>query len=150
MKLDDQVRDLVGNIWRSMLGLEVETMEGADPIPGQVISGFVHISGTFQGAVGLSCEAGFASEAATIMFGIPLDEVKATEMHDAIGELANMIGGNVKGLVPGSNHLSLPTVIDGASYAICIPGASLMRSIPLRSGGHLLQVSLFKSDRKAA
>ena len=41
----------------------------------------------------------------------PLDRVR-----DAVGELANMIGGNVKALLPGPSRLSLPALIENADY----------------------------------
>ena len=38
------------------------------------------------------------------------EDASASDLTDAIGELANVLGGNVKGLLPGPSLLSLPTV----------------------------------------
>jgi chemotaxis protein CheX len=40
----------------------------------------------------------------------PLDD---EDVADAVGELANMIGGNIKGLMPGPSVLTLPVVASG-------------------------------------
>jgi len=37
-----------------------------------------------------------------------------------MGELANMIGGNLKGILTSGLHLSMPSVVDGEySYRVC-------------------------------
>jgi chemotaxis protein CheX len=46
--------------------------------------------------------AGFASD----------EEVSESEVADALGEVANMLGGNLKGMQPPGSSLSLPRVAD--------------------------------------
>jgi len=41
------------------------------------------------------------------------DDVAADDVGDALGEIANVIGGNVKGLLPDRSVLSLPVVAFG-------------------------------------
>ena len=41
--------------------------------------------------------------------------------QDAIGELTNMLGGNVKGLVAEPSRLSLPTVVEGDRFSVRVP-----------------------------
>ncbi|QCC78154.1 chemotaxis protein CheX [Nocardioides daphniae] len=41
------------------------------------------------------------------------DEPSEADVVDAVGELVNMVGGNVKSLVPGPSQLSLPLVATG-------------------------------------
>ncbi|PYG01042.1 Chemotaxis phosphatase CheX [Georgenia satyanarayanai] len=40
----------------------------------------------------------------------PGEPVAVQDLRDALGEIANVIGGNLKGLMTGSNALSLPVV----------------------------------------
>ncbi|MBD8062679.1 chemotaxis protein CheX [Oceanitalea stevensii] len=40
----------------------------------------------------------------------PTEPVAVEDLRDALGEIANVIGGNLKGLMTGSNALSLPVV----------------------------------------
>ncbi len=42
--------------------------------------------------------------------GMEVDEVTEDDVADALGELANMIGGNVKSILPELSALSLPHV----------------------------------------
>jgi len=48
----------------------------------------------------------------------PQDPVEQDDVRDALGEIANVIGGNVKGLLPERSALSLPVVtFDGREPA---------------------------------
>ena len=41
---------------------------------------------------------------------------------DALGELANMIGGNLKALLPSNVGLSLPSIVRGNDYVVRLRG----------------------------
>jgi chemotaxis protein CheX len=44
------------------------------------------------------------------MFAMSEDELSEEEIRDAVGEIVNMVGGNLKGIVEGESSLSLPCV----------------------------------------
>lgn len=98
-------------VWTSFLG-------GDDPLmPGPVFAGpvawssSVSISGDWEGAVSLELSAVAAEAVAHRMLGV--DVAVEEDLADAVGEMVNMIGGNVKGLVDGVSALSLPLVAAG-------------------------------------
>jgi chemotaxis protein CheX len=51
-----------------------------------------------------------ADRIANGMFGSEAGELSEEEIHDAMGEVVNVIGGNAKGMVDLDCHLSLPCV----------------------------------------
>ena len=53
---------------------------------------------------------------------MPDDALSIELLHDALAELTNMIGGNLKALLPGPSFLCLSAVIEGANYKVCVPG----------------------------
>jgi len=57
------------------------------------------------------CSAAAARNAAAALLGVELDDVTTEDVTDALGELANIIGGNVKSLLPEPCALSLPHVL---------------------------------------
>jgi chemotaxis protein CheX len=69
-----------------------------------------------------------------------------------LGEIANLVGGNIKSLLPGTNLLSLPTVVDGKQLQAKLPGTegALILRVPLRSAGHQFAVSLLSKKNMAA
>jgi len=51
----------------------------------------------------------------------PREDVATADVRDALGEIANVIGGNVKGLLPEHPALSLPVVVFGGSAPDGVP-----------------------------
>ena len=94
----------------------------------------------------MSCPAELAREVASVMFGVEPADVSASELSDAIGELANMTGGNLKALLPELTMLSLPSVTEGTDYSVRIPGARLVTAIAFEVLGKAVVVSLLRSD----
>lgn len=87
------------------------------------ITSCVSLAGEWQGSVLVHCneEAAYALTAA--LFMLEPHEVTADEVADAIGEVANIIGGNLKGLLPEPTTLSIPAVTSGESYRVKVPNA---------------------------
>lgn len=61
----------------------------------------------------LLCNAAFARRIAAQMFMCTSEDVCDTKAADAVGELINIIGGNVKGAIGGDGTLTLPKVQKG-------------------------------------
>ena len=75
----------------------------------------VAISGAWDGRVLLCFSPPAARRAAAALLGVEeADEVGDVDVADAVGELANIIGGSVKSLMPQPTVLSLPAVSHGA------------------------------------
>jgi CheY-specific phosphatase CheX len=95
-----------------MLGVDLSgggnwTATGYEEHP---LQGSIQIAGAWQGAVVLSCSPEYARSMAAGMFGAEPDSLSAADVNDALGELVNVIGGNLKQLLPAPCHLSLPAV----------------------------------------
>jgi len=74
-------------------------------------SGAVSVSGEWHGmiAVDLAGESAEALARGMLALG-EHEEVDPVELSDVVGEFANIVGGNVKSLMPGPSSLSLPLV----------------------------------------
>lgn len=100
-------------MWTCFLGqgdLFVPSYERED-LGTHLLAASVEITGGWSGRVSLDLTATSAEAAAQLMMGRPV--VSATDVVDAVGELVNMIGGNLKGLVPAPSALGLPHVSKG-------------------------------------
>lgn len=105
------VEAVVEEVWRSFVG-EVEPLLPGTAAAGAQWSANVSISGTWEGSVTVEVADAVAIELTRRMLGIstsPVDE----DVADAVGEVVNMIGGNIKSLLPGPSTLSLPAVAAG-------------------------------------
>ena len=144
MEANDEINELVGDIWGSVLGIP------AAPAPADVrveeprLTGFVHIQGDWEGTVTVDCPLPLATEAAAAMFGMAVDELSKEEIDDALGEITNMTGGGIKSMLPGSCKLSLPTVIEGKGFTVNVPGTEMVNDLTYAAGGSWMAVRVLQ------
>ena len=107
------VERVVAETWSSLLGIAPLLLSGGSGAPATGES-WVHaavvVEGPWNGTVRLSAPASLAARCAATMLDVPVSSVDAATTADAFGELANVVGGNLKSLMPPVCHLSLPSV----------------------------------------
>ncbi len=105
----EDVRVVTNDVWTSFLAshepLEWSPAPLAEP---EVVRASVEIRGEWDGAVTLEMPPAAALTATRTM--LTRDEVDHGDVLDALGELVNMIGGNIKSLLPSGSTLGLPMV----------------------------------------
>jgi chemotaxis protein CheX len=142
---DEEVLGITRDVWESFTGRAIDVVDGQlHRDGGGVTVGCVTVSGEWQGSVLLACPAQLARMAASAMFDVPAGELDDQEVADALGELTNMIGGNIKSLIPGPSRLSMPAVTAGASPTVKPPRAALVSTVSLACEGLPLTVSVWR------
>ena len=84
------------------------------------ITGMVGFAGIYSGVISIHCPVALALQITSSMLGMECDEVNE-DLNDAIGEIANMLGGSVKQVLSKGGmdvKLSIPTVISGEDYTV--------------------------------
>ena len=143
---DDDIRQLTQTVWESTTGIPLEPHGSPSCSSGtRTVSACVQITGAWGGAVLLHTPERAAREAAAAIFQCDPAKVTVTEMQEAVAELANMIAGNIKALVPEPSHLSLPTVIEGGDFSSRIPGSRTANRVLLSSNGVDIGVTVLES-----
>jgi chemotaxis protein CheX len=102
----------------------------------------VQISGAWTGSVMLGMSPEVASAAAGVMFKISATECTDIDRQEVAAELANMIGGNIKSLLPGPSFLSLPTIMFGSNVDQMLDVELIEQSVFISKEGPI-QVRLF-------
>jgi len=101
------VTELTQLVWTTMLGLEAH--DGSALAESAAITTAVDISGAWEGTIAMSFPPSLARKLATA-----LDEgaepPSESEVNDALCEIVNMVGGNLKAMLPGPSELSPPRV----------------------------------------
>ncbi|MDR0556260.1 MAG: chemotaxis protein CheX [Treponema sp.] len=94
-----------------------------DSIVGNDISSVIGLTGEARGAVIVSMHEKLAIKLTDILTGAPHTKLD-DDVTDAIGEIVNIIAGNVKQRLEESMRMviSLPTIIQGSGHAIKWPG----------------------------
>lgn len=146
MELDDtQMREVVESVWLSTIGLTITpTMNMSPPEEefGKFLFGQAQITGAYSGVVTITCPQPLARQAMSIMCDVDQDSLTDSEVRDALGEVTNMISGNVKSLLPGPSSLTLPTVGDGFNDGLSVAGAKLVQRVAFDCLGELLVVTV--------
>ena len=141
----EHIIEITREVWSSFLQLELEPVDpDTMPVDGPRFTGVVNISGAWQGSVVVECAAAHAVAAAEAMFAAEPGSLSGDEVGDALGELTNMVGGNIKSLLPAPSALALPSVAEGDSYTVRVPGADLVSKVALVCASGIVHVSLWK------
>lgn len=141
--IDSDIEDITRTIWTTLFDLDLELGGVSLPGPESTVTSCVQIDGDWHGALVLQCPLELGRSLATAMFQGD-SEPDVGQVRDALGELANMTGGNVKAVLPGSCRVSLPAVVVGSDYDLSIVGTSTVSAVSFICNGHPLLVTLFK------
>ena len=143
---ESELVEITELVWNSMLDLPLVLRVPGDPAPARngsrTFTGCVQVTGAWEGAITVHCSEELARTITAAMFGSEPEETTNEEVSDALGELANMIGGNVKALMPEPCKLSLPTVADGVDYRLKIPGTQPLTAVVWTCGDEPLMVRI--------
>jgi chemotaxis protein CheX len=85
----------------------------------------VHLSGVWNGALLFECDRRQACQFAGRFLSMNPPEVVTDDVRDVLGELANMIGGNMKSAMATGLSLSMPSVTDGSDYGLRVCGSEI-------------------------
>jgi chemotaxis protein CheX len=76
--------------------------------------------------------------------GIGLPAAIDDDVRDVMGELANMVAGNLKSLLPKGVDLSMPSVVVGSDYSLHVCGVNAMERMTFSSGAGDFRVTLIE------
>ncbi|MBL8174966.1 MAG: chemotaxis protein CheX [Bryobacterales bacterium] len=121
-----ETAQIVTDVFQTMLGMQVEaTAEQWVPQPGTMTSA-IFFAGNWKGAVLIECTELQARRWTAKLMSIPEPDSITDDVRDAMGEIANMVGGNLKSVLPSGVGLSMPSVVQGRDYSLRICGGNLV------------------------
>ena len=133
----NELVQIVNSVFGAMMDLQSSEC-GSNWFPEEDrLTAAVHLTGDWNGAALLECNREQACRFAGRFLSIDPPETVDDMVRDVLGELANMIGGNLKGLLTPGIHLSLPAIVNGSDYAFRICGAEVQRRLTFQCAeGH--------------
>jgi len=140
----DDLARIVQSVFQTMMDLEA-TASGTPWIHApDTITSAVHFVGTWRGAALVECGAQPACQFAARFMGIGLPAAIDDDVRDVMGELANMVAGNLKSLLPKGVDLSMPSVVVGSDYSLHVCGVNAMERRTFSSGAGDFRVTLIE------
>jgi CheY-specific phosphatase CheX len=142
------IEEITGMIWQSLFDLPLERVGNPQAEVEPAVTGFVSIDGAWNGAVMVRCPITLATTLTASMFQAASPPT-FDDVRDALGELTNMVAGNVKALLPSPCNLSLPAVALGTDYALSVLGTTTLASVSFTCDGNPLLVTLLQRSAEA-
>ena len=149
LDLKEFITNAVNNVFDTMLSMQVESATDAQPenYNGGHIVGTVSFAGKVLGNLNLHVGEEFAVQMTAAIFGMETDEIDDDEeIHDVIGEVCNMIGGDLKSRLCDSGltcELSIPSITTGKEFKIETKGWDRSARFGFSSNQHTARVEVF-------
>jgi len=124
LDLKSSVSNAVTGVFAAMLDMAVTFIDEApssSPDDMQIV-GSVSFAGKAMGSINLRFGGSFARQISAAMLDMDEDEIEGDEeVHDVVGELSNMIGGDLKSRLCDAGltcELSIPTITSGKEFQV--------------------------------
>jgi chemotaxis protein CheX len=110
--MDEATVEAIANeAWTALVGEDELLVPIPGELPADTVSAWVDVVGPWTGSVVLITGRQTAADLTRALLGEAAPELLDHEdVADAIGEIANVVGGNVKAALPGPSTLGLPVV----------------------------------------
>lgn len=134
MQIRDKIIESTQEIFSTMVMMEVtatDVMPENTSIHCESITGLIGLAGTFKGVLAIHMPNAVALAVTGSFLGMDVEEINA-DVEDAIGELANMLGGNIKTILSENGkdiNLSLPSTISGKEYNFQLASDAAERTV---------------------
>ena len=145
---ENDLAEMVEQVWESYLD-----PEGVSPLiptydenQSSDVHSSVSITGSWTGYVVYASSIAAARRAAAAFLAMEPDEVSDEDLSDVLGELANIVGGNVKAMLPPGAFLSLPQVVLAPEATARYPNAQRISGVYGIWDGEPVSISMWHSS----
>ena len=107
-----EISQFVTDTWSTLLSMKASPTDQPFVPKGKhnTLAGCVQITGEWQGTVTLYTRSELGKKIAANMLGLDETDIDNQQVQDVIGEITNIIAGNIKSLLPAPCSISLPSV----------------------------------------
>ena len=137
-----EIAQMTQEFFDSTLSLPIEAIADSAQVEDDWFQATIRISGGWNANLTVLTDNRLAKEIAGAMFCMGAEELQEEEIVDALGEVVNVIGGNIKGIANLDCNLSLPCVGKAIAEAEGgIPGLPL--AVTFNSDEQRMKVALY-------
>jgi chemotaxis protein CheX len=120
---------IVRSVFITMMDIEVRLCDASWSPTGDRMTSMVYLTGDWNGAIILECNPQMACHFAGRILCMDPPECVDDDVRDVLGELSNMIGGNMKSGMSTGIRLSMPSVMNGRDYDLRICGSEVQERL---------------------
>lgn len=121
MEIQEKIIESINEIFATMIMMDVSVADEVNEghrVFSESISGIIGLAGVQKGVLAIHLPNQVAMGITGNFLGMEVTEI-GPDVEDAVGELANMLGGNIKAILSEKGRdieLSMPTTITGKQY----------------------------------
>ena len=143
------VKDLLvimEQVWLSYM--DPEGIDPLIPVDDEPVASEIHawvaITGPWEGNVLVTCTWAQARNVAAAFLAMEVDEVPDEDVADVVGEMANIVGGNVKSMLPPGCALSTPYFVGEGEGPFAGPDGVCVAELVGRWRNELLSIAMWQ------
>ena len=142
--LEKEIQKYTHLVCSILLDFEISPLPDSYEMPSaKMFLGSVQITGEWNGAIMLSLPSTLVNTLTEKMFSLESGKASIEEKKDAIGEMVNMIGGNIKALLPQPCALSAPLMaLEGDT--LHFPSTKMVTHCKFECAGKPFALSLYE------
>jgi chemotaxis protein CheX len=139
----EEISQFVTDIWSTFLSAKAEPIDKTFKPKGKenTLAGCVQITGEWQGSVTLYAPKDIGMKVAATMYGLSEAEVEDQQIQDVVGEITNVLAGNIKSILPAPCSISLPCVAV-TDFNLHHPGSEMLSAVNFECEGLEFLVAL--------
>ena len=144
------VADSVKRVFATMLSMQLESEEppGRTSVTtGRHFVGTVGFAGAVIGSVNISVSREFAQKMTAAMLGMSVEDIGSDEeVNDVIGEVCNMVGGDLKSRLCDAGltcSLSIPSITFGDGFRVESKGWDRHELLGFRNSHHSVLLEVY-------
>jgi CheY-specific phosphatase CheX len=136
---------VVESVFQTMLNIEVEPAAALWQPAANMLTAGIYFAGDWKGALLLECGRDQARAFAGRLMPVePGATIPEDDVRDSLGEIASMLAGSLKSVLPPGVGLSMPSVVEGADYSLRICGGNLAERAAFLSDAGLFWVTMIE------
>jgi chemotaxis protein CheX len=128
-------------VFSTMLELDIRPIDPGPESERYELTAAVYYVGAWQGALLLECSIEQAMEWGSRLMGLP-SPIAVEDARDSLGELCNVLAGNLKPLLSPGVGLPTPSVVKGADYTLRVCGDTPCERLHFADPAGAFRVSL--------
>jgi len=133
---------VVTSVFATLLELDLSMADEAGSPAGDRVTSTVHLDGDWNAAVLVECSCRQACQFTGKMLAMDPPENFNDDVRDVLGEIANIIGGNIKSVISPKDSLSLPCVIHGSNFDVCVCGSEIHKRLGFEFEGGVFWITI--------
>ena len=144
--LAESCAQIVDDLFTAMMSMEAKRAAEPHAISEEMMTSAIFFTGSWKGALVFECVRTQAWKFAEAFMGAPREALTEADVRDTVGEIANIIGGNLKHSLPRGSSISTPSVIEGRSYRLTVGNAAVVARLAFTCEDNPFVVTLLRTE----